>query len=467
MATPQQLTGEAPSPFLLIRAPQRRTLALGLVLTVTAVAAEALAVATILPIVVDDLGGLALYGWAFSAFFLGDLVGIVVAGMAVDRRGLVLPYAVGLALFGAGLLVGGLAPSMAMLVAGRLIQGLGAGAIPTVAYVSIGRGFPDSARPLMFAFLSTAWVVPGLLGPGLASVVGTTIGWRWVFLGLLPLLVLAALLTVPALRRLGRSGAASTTLAARADDRAADVRRLGAVLLTAGCAALLLAGLSTASVLGAVLIAAGLLAGLPALRRLVPPGTLRGQPGLPATILLRGVQTFAFFGAEAYLPLMLVSIRHEPLALAGLALTAATLAWTVGSWIQARLVGRQGPRRLLGAGLLCVATGIALTAFVLSPSVPVALAILSWSLTGLGMGLSYSVISLVVLREAPTGEQGTLTSSMQLADVLGTALGAGLGGALVAVGLAQGWDPALGLAIAFAISAAAASAGVLLTRRVR
>jgi MFS family permease len=465
MATSQQLTAEAPSPFLLIRAPQRRTLAVGLVLTVTAVAAEALAVATILPIVAAELGGLALYGWAFSAFFLGDLVGIVVTGMAVDRRGLVLPYLAGLTLFGIGLLVGGLAPSMAMLVGGRLVQGLGAGAIPTVAYVAIGRGFPDSARPLMFAFLSTAWVVPGLLGPGLASVVAATIGWRWVFLGLLPLLVLAGLLTVPALRRLAPSEAAAA-LAARATDRAADLRRLGAVLLTAGGAALLLAGLSSASLLGAALIAAGLLAGLPALHRLVPPGTLRGRPGLPATILLRGVQTFAFFGAEAYLPLAIVAIRHEPAVLAGLALTAATLAWTAGSWIQARLVGRQGPRRLLGAGLLCVTGGIALTALVLSPSVPVAVTVVSWSLTGLGMGLSYSVISLVVLREAPAGQQGRLTSSMQLADVLGTALGAGLGGALVAVGLAQGWDPALGLAIAFAVSTGAASGGVVLTRRV-
>ena len=213
-------------------------------------------------------------------------------------------------------------------------------------------------------------------------------------------------------------------------------------------------------------MALGLLIGIPALQRLVPPGTLRARTGLPATILLRGVQTFAFFGAEAYLPLTIVSIRHEPPAVAGLALTAATLAWTAGSWIQARLVGSLGPRRLLAAGLLCVTLGVALTASVLSPAVPVALAIVSWSVTGLGMGLSYSVISLVVLREARPQEQGILTSSMQLADVLGTALGAGLGGALVALGLAEGWEPTTALALAFGISVAAAAGGLLLTRRV-
>ncbi len=481
MATADELTPTArpaasvrSSALATIGAPERRMLAAGLLLTVTAVAAEALAVATIMPVVAAELGGLPLYGWAFSAFFLGDLVGIVVAGQAIDRRGLAAPYLVGLSLFGAGLAVGGLAPTMPALVAGRLIQGLGAGAIPTVAYVAIGRGFPDAARPTMFALLSTAWVVPGLLGPAVASLVTATIGWRWVFLGLLPLLVLAVALTTAPLRRIERAPAEATAGDGTQDGgsrgsvaRPGDAKRLGAVLLTAAGAALLLAGLSVASLAGLAMIGAGLLTGVPALRRLVPPGTLRARPGLPATILLRGTQTFAFFGAEAYLPLALVAIRHDAPALAGFALTAATISWTVGSWTQARLVPTWGPRRLLASGFACLLAGIVLTGAVLSPVVPAALAIASWALAGLGMGLSYSVISLVVLRAAPAGEQGSLTSSMQLADVLGTALGAGLGGALVAVGLTQAWDPSLGLAIAFAISALAAVGGLLLTRRVR
>src|ERR1700681_1687156 len=83
--------------------PARRPLTAGLVLTVTLVAFEALSVATVLPIVSRQLGGVRLYGWVFSAFFLGSLVGIVVAGRQADRTGLGRPFAVGLALFGAGL----------------------------------------------------------------------------------------------------------------------------------------------------------------------------------------------------------------------------------------------------------------------------------------------------------------------------------------------------------------------------
>src|SRR6202050_1429334 len=104
-------------------APQTRALTAGLVLTVTFVASEALAVVTVMPVVARDLGGFRLYGWVFSAFMLGSVVGIVVAGREADRRGPAIPFVAGLVLFGAGLAVGGLAPSMEVLVAGRGLRG--------------------------------------------------------------------------------------------------------------------------------------------------------------------------------------------------------------------------------------------------------------------------------------------------------------------------------------------------------
>ena len=120
---------------------------LGLVLTITLVAFESLAISTVMPVVADDLGGLGLYGWVFSGFFLGNLFGIVTAGQAADARGTAFPFAVGLGLFSVGLLVGGLAPSMSVLVAGRVAQGIGAGAIPAVAYTTVSRMYPADAPP--------------------------------------------------------------------------------------------------------------------------------------------------------------------------------------------------------------------------------------------------------------------------------------------------------------------------------
>ena len=121
----------------------RWNLTVGLVLTVTLVAFEALAVSTVMPIVADELGGLELYGWVFTAFFLGSLIGIVVVGGVIDRGGLGAPFAVGLGLFAIGLLVGGLAPSMEVLVAARFLQGLGAGTVPADR---LRRDRPEPAR---------------------------------------------------------------------------------------------------------------------------------------------------------------------------------------------------------------------------------------------------------------------------------------------------------------------------------
>ena len=181
-----QTTAETEADTEGLWSPGNRNLVVGLVLTVTLVAFEALAVATVMPIVEQELGDIELYGWVFTAFMLGSLIGIVIAGGLIDRRGLGGPFVAGIGLFAIGLVIGGLAPSMGVLVAARFIQGLGAGAIPPIAYVAIGRRLPARLRPQMFATLSTAWVIPGVIGPAIAGIIGETIGWRFVFLGLLP-----------------------------------------------------------------------------------------------------------------------------------------------------------------------------------------------------------------------------------------------------------------------------------------
>lgn len=411
-----------------------------------------------MPVVVDDLSGLALYGWAFSAFFLGNLVGIVFAGLQIDRHGLARPFALGLGLFAGGLLVGGLAPAMPVLVLGRTIQGFGAAAVPTVAYVAIGRSYGETVRPRMFATMSTAWVVPGLLGPALAGLVADHVGWRFVFLGLVPFVLVGAALVLPSLRPLGPI--------ADEEQARADRRRLVDSLRIALGAALLLATPSIGpGPLSLVAVAAGLAVGLPPLRRLLPPGTLIAARGLPAIILSRGAATFAFVGAEAYLPLALVAVRGTSVTEAGVTLTAATLSWTLGSWIQAHRMASWGGPRLIRRGFVCIAIGIAGMATVVLPATPLAVTVVAWAIGGLGMGLAYAPISMLVLRDAAPAEQGRATSSLQLSDVLGSALGTGLGGAIVAIGEVSGGDPAVAIGAAFLVTLAVALLGIVLGGR--
>jgi len=445
-------------------APQRRALTIGLVMTITIIASEALSVVTIMPVVARDLGGLRLYGWVFSAFMLASVVGIVAAGRQADRHGPAQPYVAGLVLFGGGLIVSGLAPTMAVLVVGRTLQGLGAGAIPAVAYIAIGRSMPDRLRPRMMAVLATAWVVPGLFGPAIAAQVARQVGWRWVFLGLVPLVLAAGPLALPALLRLARPGARPPSehgsAVAETEHRLVDAVR------TAAGAGLVLAGLTIVEPVAlVVLVALGVVVGLPALRRLLPAGTLTGRPGLPATILARGLLTFAFFGTDAYVTLAITTVCHRSPSFASIAVTAATMTWTIGAWTQSRIGNAPHGRRLVRTGLIIVLTGIGAMAASLRASVPVEVAIAAWSVAGFGMGLAYTPLSLMMMREAPMGREGWATASLNLSDVLGTALGVGFGGAAVAFASRPGGTLATGITVAFAVAAAGAVTALVVAGR--
>jgi MFS family permease len=164
-------------------------------------------------------------------------------------------------------------------------------------------------------------------------------------------------------------------------------------------------------------------------------------------------------------PLTITSVRGRTTAVASIAVTAATLSWTAGSWLQERRCRTWSSRRLVTMGLAIVVAGIACFAGVLFHGAPLALAFAGWTIGGFGIGLAYAPISVVVLREAPDGQQGLATASMQLADNLGVALGAGVGGAAIALGQAQHWPLGRGLAAAFAMAGTVGIIGVAVARR--
>lgn len=423
----------------------RGRLTVGLVLITTLTAFEALAVATAMPAVEDDLGGVELYGLAFSAFMLSSLVGITSAGQQSDIAAPARPFAAGVGLLGLGLAVAGLAPSMAVLVVGRAIQGLGSGAVSTVAYVAIGRGYSERLQPRMFALLAAAWVVPGLVGPAAAGAVAEHLGWRVVFLGLLPLLPLVAVLTFPVLRTLQPANGAGTSS-----------HTLAAVLLAGGTGALLF-GLASSPLVAAPLVVAGGAASIASLRRLLPRGTFIARTGLPAVVATAGLTNVAFGGAEAFLPLALTEVRGLSPSHAGLALTAAVLSWTAGTQIQSRRAHQWSPRLVTAWGLVFVILGIGSTLAVLAEGVPVYVGALTWAVSGFGMGLAIPTIALATFAEAAADALGSASAAMNLATVLGLAMGTGLGGAVVAIGDSSEWAPTTSIATVFAMMVAPAT----------
>jgi MFS family permease len=441
--------------------PARRPLTLGLVLTITLVATEALAVGNAMPVVAKDLGGPDLIGLVLSAFVIGSLIGIVGAGLLIDRRGVVLPFVLGLGFFAAGLAVAGASTSMPMLIAARFVQGIGGGAIPPIAYVAIGRSLPESLRPRMFATLSTAWILPGVLGPGAAGIVVELLNWRWIFFGLLPLLAFSGALAYRGLKGLHDSTpVVPGTTASASRVRDGIVMGVGVALLTGGMQSQSLEVFAGLALTGAVLTAW-------AFHRLVPAGTFRAERGYPTAVLLRGLVTFAFFSVDVYVPLLMQDVRGWSPIGSGIAITAATVSWTVGSWVQARFTTRFPHEWFVRRGFPIVGLGMAGLSLILVPDVPAWLVVPIFAFAGFGMGLTYAQFALIVLRDVPHERQGEVTSGLTLSDSLGTALGTSIGGALVGAAIRTGAGPGPGIAIAIGLSVAAAAIGWALAPRLR
>ena len=429
---------------------ERTTLA-GITLVISVAAFEAIAVATAMPTVARSLHGGALFGWSFTAFLIADVVGLVDAGARVDRHGPSMALVGGLCLFGAGLVVDGLAPTMGVFLAGRALQGFGAGSFIVAVYVLVARVFPEERRGRVFAVMSAAWVVPSVVGPAFAGGVTATVGWRWVFLAIAPLAALGAVLLAPVVRDAGGG----------TDD--ATARRLstgGGLLLAAGLTLAQLAG-QRLDRWAPLLLVCGVAALAVPLRRLLPAGSLRLRPGLPSVVLLRGVFSVTFFGAEAYLPLTLSHLHHASTGIVGIPLTLAAVGWATGSWWQSR--GATPAARLLRWGYALVGAAVCTLVVVTFPAVSLWAAAPVWAVAGFGMGLGYPIASVLTLGLSAEDQQGANSAALSVCDVLGGIVGVALAATIVtAVG-----DGHLDVAMRIVDPALAAVtvAGMALTRR--
>ncbi len=275
MPTERPITAAALStqtqPISILAAPYRAA-TLGMVALVSLNAFESLAVAAAMPTVARELNGLPLYALAFGGTLATSVIGMTAAGRWSDRAGPGGALAAGLLCFVVGLLVAGLAPSMPMLIAGRLLQGLGAGAYSVALYVIVGRLYPEVLRPRVFAAFSAGWVVPSLIGPGISGLIVQQLGWRWVFLSVPLLAIPAGSMLWPALR--GHSwtrGSSDAPTASMGWAIGAAVGVLGVYL-----GGQLHGRLAPGTMLPALLLTAY------CAWRLLPAGTLRLARGLPS-----------------------------------------------------------------------------------------------------------------------------------------------------------------------------------------
>jgi MFS family permease len=432
---------------------ERGRLTVGLVLLESVTAVQVLIVITIMPVIAHDLGGLRLYGWAFSASTLAAMVSLPATAHWGDQWGPAPALVATLSIFVAGTILAAAAPTMLVLVAGRFLQGWGLGASWAVSLGAVAKTYPWTHRPRVLALMSAAWVVPGLVGPTIGAIFARTVGWRWAFLASLPVLVVATWMAVPELGRLPR-----------VRSNAAPVPLRWVLQLGVSAAALLAAltgfhwwSVPTALVAIAVLI--------PALRRILPEGTLRARPGLPSAVAAMFLLSFAYIGVDGFVPLLLTGVRHQSVAMGGLVVTLAAVAWAGGTWWQSRAVSKRSRGTLVSVGTALVLAGSAGVWAGLLRDMPLAVVYVAWTVGGLGMGVAYPTLSLVAMEQAERGGETQAVAAITLTETFGAALGPGLGGSAIAIATGAGASLAVGLSGAFGLAVLMGAALLLLTGR--
>lgn len=402
-----------------------RPLTLGVIAIVTCAAFEAMAVTTAMPVVGGELDAGAGYGLAFSMFLTASLLGSVLAGSRCDAEGPRRPLVLGMALLVAGLIVSSLAGEFWQVTAGRAVSGLGSGAMVVALYVIIGEVYPSKLQPVVFGWVSAAWILPSMVGPLAAGLLAQYVSWRWVFAVVIPIVLLAAALVWPRVRHLGAPDNPAL-------DRALGRRRgLWGIFLAAGVFTAQWAGNEAAaagSVAAGAATAAGILAAAAALAALLPKGTLWLRRGLPSVVATRGLINAAFVAAEAYMPVMLLAVYGVSPATAGIALTMGAVGWAVGAFVQARVSRRRYLLLAGGSGLLALA--VAGTGLLAGTQAPFWALVLVWSCAGVAMGAALSSTSVMVLDASSAADRGRNSASLQLADQVGAVAGTTVGGVL-------------------------------------
>jgi MFS family permease len=393
-----------------------------------------LMLATVLPSIVEDVGGTAMMSWPTTAFLASSIVAATCTGHLTARLGARTAFCAGAVVFGIGALVCAVAPSMGVVVAGRFVQGFGGGVLSAMAYVLVGNAFPEPMWPRVAALLSGAWSMSVLVGPMVGGAFATWGNWRGAFYAVT---ILAALLAVVAARSLPRARA----------EKGGPVRIVPFGRVALICLAI--AVMSTASVVSLPLAKLGLF--------------LAAVVLLIAMILLDRRSTAPLFPSDAFSPrsvtgvamtfALLVSIAYSPLSIfvpiflqglhgfdplaAGYAVAGASMGWTVSSI----LVSGWSPHaagRMLVIGPLAMAVGLGGVALLMATKPVLVLPVLI-VLVGLGIGTCWGFGVQRLMGGARQGEGALAASAVATVQQTGFALGAAAAGIVATLaGLSRG-----------------------------
>jgi EmrB/QacA subfamily drug resistance transporter len=414
---------------------------IGIMLSLFLASMEATVIATAMPTIVGQLGGLEHYAWVFSAYMLASTTTVPLYGKLSDLYGRRKLYVFAMTLFLAGSILCGQANTMPQLIFARALQGLGAGGIMPLAFILIGEMFNLEQRAKMQGLFSGVWGVSSIAGPLLGGFLVDKLSWHWVFYVNIPPGLIAAAFVAFAWQDQTQGHVKPV------------VDYLGAALLSAGVVALLLGLVDFGTSTSWALIASSILLFIllfwvesRAADPILPIPLFRER--LFATSIAHGVLSgWALFGSLSFIPLFVQSVLGTNATQAGITIAPMLLGWVTASIIGTRILLKVGYRKLAIGGTALLTIGAFLMSLA-NADISRTMLMVFVSLMGIGMGFSIPPFLIAVQTTVERRQLGTATSTMQFSRSIGGTLGVSIMGAALSARLASnlsasGLDPEL------------------------
>ncbi|TGQ51199.1 MFS transporter [Mesorhizobium sp. M1C.F.Ca.ET.193.01.1.1] len=396
-------------------------------------------VATVMPAMVGELAGVQLVGWSLAVYELGAIVAGAAAGRLVSYVALRSNMMVAALLYAAGALICATAPAMPLFLVGRLVEGLGGGALVSLAFVSVERLFQRNIWPLLFGIMSAIWGVAAFSGPMLGALMTEFLSWRWAFGaftfgGAAMALASFIVLDTPEATKPQAVGGTAPPF----PYPALACLAVSVVLIAA-------AGINVALLRSSLLLALGLIGlalffRIDALRprsRLFPSPLFSWRSPLGSGMTMVAAFSVATCTFTIYGPLLLTELHDIPILTTGYIIAAESIAWSILSILIAN-APLERERMIIVIGALMIASGLAGFAYAI-PVGSIPLILLCALLQGGGFGVCWPFLTRVIVASARDGEQTIASAAVPTMQRIGYAVGAALAGIVAnASGFSEG-----------------------------